>query len=76
MLKLAGSVCILLASGGMAYTYICSLRKELHQTEQLLELLTVMEGELMYHRCPLPELLVQLSSHMPNPYCEIGRAHV
>lgn len=71
MLKIIGSICILLASGGMAYSYICGLRKELCQTEQLLELLTVIEGELMYHRCPLPELLQHLSSHMPKPYCEL-----
>lgn len=68
MLKLAGCICILLASSGMAYSYICGLHKELRQMAQLQELLTVMEGEITYSRCPLPELLLHLSEHLPEPY--------
>ncbi len=68
MLKSAGCICVLLASTGMAYSYICGLRQELRQMEQLLELFIVLEGEITYSRCPLPELLLQLSGHMPEPY--------
>lgn len=68
MLKFAGCICILLASTGMAYSYVCGFRRELGQMEQLLELFTVMESEITYSRCPLPELLLQLSAHMPQPY--------
>lgn len=71
MLKLAGCICILLASTGMAYSCIYSLRKELRQSEQMLDLFTVMEGELAYSRCPLPELLARLSAQMPQPYSQL-----
>lgn len=68
MLKAFGCICILLASSGMAYTCVLGLRRELCQMEQLLELLTAIEGEITYSRCPLPELLLHLSGHMPEPY--------
>lgn len=71
MLKLAGCICILLASSGMAYSCIYNLRMELSQSEQLLDLFTVMEGELAYSRCPLPELLLRLSRQMPQPYRQL-----
>jgi len=71
MLKLAGCICILLASGGMAYSCIYSLRKEISQSEQLLDLFTVLEGEVAYSRCPLPELLARLSGQMPQPYSRL-----
>lgn len=71
MLKLAGCICILLASSGMAYSCIYSLRKEISQSEQLLDLFTVMEGELAYSRCPLPELLARLSGQLAEPYSQL-----
>ena len=80
MLKLAGCLCILVASSGMAWTLVYGMRQELCQMEQLAELLTAVEGEVTYTRCPLPELLEQLAGHMRTPYrellqqCEIGRA--
>lgn len=72
MLKFAGCLCILAASTGMAYSYICGLWRELRQMEQLLELLTVMESEITYSRCPLPELLLHLSEHLPQPYRDLS----
>ena len=39
MLKLLGCICILAASGGMAYSCVAGLRQKLRQTELLLELL-------------------------------------
>lgn len=71
MLKAFGCICILLASSGMAYTCVLGLSKELHQTELLLEILTAMEGEITYNRCPLPELLMQMSGRLPKPYAEL-----
>ncbi len=71
MLKLAGCLCVLLASSGMAYSFVKGLRRELSQTEQLLDFLVVLEGEISYNRCPLPELLLQLSANMPQPYQEL-----
>lgn len=71
MLKLAGCICILLASTGMAYSCISGMRKELRQGEQMLDLLTVLEGELAYSRCPLPELLARLSLQTPQPYSQL-----
>lgn len=68
MLKLAGCACILFASFGMACSYISSLCLGLRQMMQLLELLTVIESEITYSRCPLPELLPRLSKHLPQPY--------
>ena len=68
MLKLAGCICILAASGGMAYSCVAGLRRQLRQTELLLELLTAIEGEITYSRCPLPELLAHLAQHMQQPY--------
>lgn len=68
MLKLLGCICILAASSGMAYSCVLGLRMGLHQTEQLLDLLTAIEGEVTYSRCPLPELLMRLAQHMPEPY--------
>ncbi len=71
MLKLAGCICILLASCGMAYSLVTGLRKQISQTEALLDFFTAMEGEITYSRCPLPELLLHLSRHQPQPYQEI-----
>lgn len=71
MLKLFGCLCILAASSGMAYSFVLGLKRELHQTELLMDFLTAMEGEITYHRCPLPELLMQLSQHTPQPYQEL-----
>lgn len=71
MLKLTGCLCILLASSGMAYSCVFRLRLELYQIETLMELLTAVEGEITYSRCPLPELLEHLAEHMPKPYDEI-----
>ena len=68
MLKLCGCVCILAASSGMAYSCILTLYRRLQQTELLSELVTAMEGELTYSRCPLPELLERLSRHISQPY--------
>lgn len=68
MLRLLGCACILVASSGMAYTCVMGLGRELRQAELLLGLLTAIEGEITYSRCPLPELLLHLSGHMPNPY--------
>lgn len=71
MLKLAGSICILLASSGMAYSLIMGLHMELQQLEELMDLLSVIEGEIMYSRCPLPELLRHLSETAKEPYRSI-----
>ncbi len=71
MLKLCGCICILLASSGMAYSCVLGLREQLSLMEQLLELLTALEGEITYTRRPLPELLQHLSKHMPEPYCSL-----
>ncbi len=71
MLKLAGCLCILVASSGMAWTLVYGMRQELCQMEQLAELLTAVEGEVTYTRCPLPELLEQLAGHMRTPYREL-----
>lgn len=71
MLKLAGCICILLASAGMARSFIYGMRQELCQMEQLSELLMAMEGEVTYSRCPLPELLEQMAGHMQTPYREM-----
>ncbi len=71
MLKLAGCICILAASSGMAYSCIRSMYGSLRETELLAELLTAVEGELTYNRCPLPELFVHLSEHMKKPYREL-----
>ena len=68
MLKLLGCICILAASGGMAYSCVAGLRQKLRQTELLLELLTAIEGEITYSRCPLPELLAHLAQHIQQPY--------
>lgn len=71
MLKLCGCVCILAASSGMAYSCILTLYRRLRQTELLSELVTAMEGELTYSRCPLPELLERLSRHISQPYAAL-----
>ena len=71
MLRFLGCICILAASSGMEYSCVLGLRQELHQTELLMEFLTALEGEITYHRCPLPEMLGQLSQHMPQPYCRL-----
>lgn len=71
MLKILGCICILAASSGMAYSCMLGLYHKLHQTELLLDLLTAMEGELTFSRCPLPELLVHLAQHMEEPYDEL-----
>ncbi len=71
MLKMLGCICILAASSGMAYSCILGLYNKLHQTELLLDLITAIEGELTFSRCPLPELLVHLSQHMEDPYEEL-----
>ena len=71
MLKLLGCICILAASGGMAYSCVAGLKQELRQTELLLELLTAMEGEITYSRCPLPDLLAHLAQHMQQPYQQL-----
>ena len=71
MLKLFGCVCILAASSGMAYSCVLGLRMGLSQTELLLDLLTAMEGEITYSRCPLPELLQHLAQHIQGPYAEM-----
>lgn len=71
MLKLFGSLCILAASSGMAYVCMAGLRREIHMTERLQDLLITMEGELSYSRSPLPELLAELSRHMQPPYQEL-----
>lgn len=71
MLKLLGCICILAASSGMAYSCVLGLRVGLRQTEQLLDLLTAMEGEITFSRCPLPELLAHLAQHMQDPYGEL-----
>lgn len=71
MLKLFGCICILAASSGMAYSCIAGLYGRMRQTELLTELLTAIEGELTYSRCPLPELLIHLSQHMKKPYAEL-----
>lgn len=68
MLKLAGSLCVMMAASGMAYTYSYGLRRGYLQMEQFMELLTVIESEILYSRCPLPELLAHLSMHLPQPY--------
>ncbi len=68
MLKLAGCICIFAASSGMAYSLILGLHSQVHSTELLLHLLTAVEGEAAYCRCPLPELLAQLGRHQPEPY--------
>ncbi len=47
MLKLAGCICILLASCGMAYSLVTGLRKQISQTEALLDFFTAMEGEIV-----------------------------
>lgn len=44
---------------------------ELDQIETLMDLLTAVEGEITYSRCPLPELMNRLAEHMPGPYDEI-----
>lgn len=36
-----------------------------------MDLLTAVEGEITYSRCPLPELMNHLAEHMPMPYDEI-----
>lgn len=71
MLKLLGCICILAASSGMAYSCVLGLRVGLRQTELLLDLLTAIEGEITYSRCPLPELLTYLAQHMQEPYGEL-----
>ena len=71
MLKLFGCICILAASSGMAYSCVLGLRMGLHQTELLLDVLTAIEGEITYSRCPLPELLMHLAQHMQEPYGEL-----
>lgn len=71
MLKLFGCLCILAASSGMAYSCVRGLRIGLQQIELLLDLLTAMEGEMTYNRCPLPELLVYLAQHTKEPYREL-----
>lgn len=71
MLKILGCICILAGSSGMAYSCVLGLKKQLYQTELLMDLLTAMEGEITYSRCPLPELLLHLSEHMPKPYREL-----
>uniref|UniRef100_N2A3Q5 Stage III sporulation protein AB n=1 Tax=Eubacterium plexicaudatum ASF492 TaxID=1235802 RepID=N2A3Q5_9FIRM len=71
MLKLIGCICILAASSGMAYSCTVGLQVRLRQTELLSELLTAIEGELTYSRCPLPELLIHLSQHMKEPYADL-----
>lgn len=68
MLKLAGCICILAASTGMAYSGILRLRMELYQIEILMDLFTAVEGELAYCRCPLPELMGRIAEHMPAPF--------
>lgn len=71
MLKLSGCILILLASSGMAYSFVRGLRLELRQMEQLLSLLTAMEGEITYSRCPLPDLLAHLAGRESAPFGEI-----
>ncbi len=68
MLKLLGCICILAASGGMACSCVAGLKQKLRQTELLLDLLTAIEGEITYSRCPLPELLAHLARHTQPPY--------
>lgn len=70
-LKSAGSILILLASGGMAYSCVMGLHRQLRSCEQLMDLLTALEGEITYSRCPLPHLLPHLAQQLPGAYQDI-----
>lgn len=73
MLRLLGRLCILAASAGMSYSCSQGLKRELRQTELLLDLYTAVEGEITYNRCPLPELFRYLAQHTQQPYQELLR---
>ena len=71
MLKIVGSLCIFLASGGMAYVQVCGMKNEIKQLGQLMEWLHILEQELRYCRSPLPEVFKQIGGQLAAPWQQI-----
>jgi stage III sporulation protein AB len=70
MLKILGSICILVGSTGIGTACSRDLTRHIEELENLQRLFLFLQGEIRYMHCPLPEAFYHLEQKCDGVYRE------
>ena len=71
LLKIAGAVLVVSACSALGFGYGRSLNQHLEELRFLRELYQMIRGEIEYTREPFPEVMLEISSRIKEPYASL-----
>lgn len=73
LLKIAGAFCVILGSSAFGIGYGRGLKIHLEELRFLRELYSMIRGEIQYTKEPFPEIMLEISGRIKEPYSSLFR---
>lgn len=68
MLRLVGSICILVGCLGFGWSLRCGIRDRLSALQTILQIFKMLQNEITYSKAPLPEACRRIAGKVSEPY--------